>query len=144
MALLSLYNHTRLLFNSQCRDTDNYLINLYSSLTFSAAATTKAAAEIGATQLPTLNGYTQNFTLLTDVQTVIYQVTGCAFKSANPTWSANGGSLVATKANIFNATLADSPPLFYIDLEGTLSAPDGQSLIIQWDADGIHVTKPPA
>jgi hypothetical protein len=144
MALVSLYNHTRLLFNSQCRDTDDYIVNLYSVLPFAPAATTKALAEAGATQLPTLNGYAQDFTPLPSVQTVIYQATGCAFKAANPSWLASGGPLTATKALICNATLANSPPLFYIDLEGTLSAPDGQSLIIQWHVDGIYITKPPA
>ena len=144
MALVSPYNHTRLLFNSQCRDTDDFRINLYSVLPFTATATTKALAEAGATQLPTLNGYTQDATQLQSVETAIYQVTGCAFGAANPVWQASGGSLSATKALIFNSTLANSPPLFYIDLEGTLSAPDGQSLIIQWHVDGIYITKPPA
>lgn len=130
--------------NSQCRDTDNYIINLYSVLSHVPTATTKALAEAGATQLPTLNGYTQDATALQSVQTIIYQVTGCAFKAANPVWLSSGGALTATKALILNATLANSPPLFYIDLEGTLSAPDGQSLIIQWHVDGIYITKQPA
>lgn len=143
MALVLPYNHTRLLMNSQCRDVDDYIINLYSDLTFAASAATKALAESGATQLPTLNGYTQDTTPLAGVETIVYQITGCTFKAANPVWQATGGALTAAKAAIFNTTLANSPPLFYIDLEGTLSAPDSQSLIIQWHIDGIYITRQP-
>jgi hypothetical protein len=144
MALIRPYNHTRILFNSgQCELSDDYLINLYSALPFNATATTKSLAEAGGTQLATANGYTADFKLLAGVEVVPFEGVGAAWRASNPAWAASGGAITAQYSAIFNASLPSSPPLFHIDLEGTLSAPDGQSLIIQWNQAGIYVTTVP-
>lgn len=138
MTILSLpYNHTLGRFFSGDNRPDNiYKLNLYSAFTFNAAATTKAAAEVGCTQLATGLGYVQNDKTLTGV---VVTITGndCFFDASNVQWIANGGTLAASWAMLFNDSQADDPPVLAIDFGGSAAAPDGAPFDVIWSASGI-------
>lgn len=134
---ISLYNHTP----RRCADgsnlaSDSYLINLYTAATFDATATTKTAAESGATQVATGNGYTQDTKTLSSVSISTVTTNDAMFDAADVTWAASGGSIAAAKAIIFNATDSNAPVAF-IDFGGTETAGDGTDFLIAWNASGI-------
>jgi hypothetical protein len=138
MTLVNVYDHTRLRFaNNANAATDTWRVNLYSAFTFIPAATTRAAAEVGATQLTTANGYTQNTMTLTGVATVQLGTNGASFTCSNVIWIATGGSIAASHAMIYNNSDANSPPLMHIDFEGTVTATSGQPFAIAIDPNGL-------
>ena len=142
---VNVYNHTRQLFASGANVAgDTYKINLYSAFTFSAAATTKAAAESGATQLSSANGYTQDAKTLASVTINVASTNGAAFDFADVQWDATGGDLAATDALIYNDTDTDDPPLFHIDFGETITAVSGTPLIIRPNAAGLMTFLAPA
>lgn len=110
--------------------THTYKINLYSSFTFNAAATTKAAAESGCTQLASANGYTQDSKTLTTVSVVSVDTNDALFDFDNVSWSAVGGSIIATHAMIYDDSVANDPPLIAIDFQGTVTAVDGGAPLV--------------
>jgi hypothetical protein len=135
----TLYNHTVNRFNNGLNASgDSYIINLYSAFTFNAANTTKAAAESGATQLPTANGYTQNAKALESVTLNLVTTNDSAFDAADVSWSASGGAIgPARYALIYNDTDADDPPLVYIDLGENKTADAGTPFNVTFNASGI-------
>jgi hypothetical protein len=139
MAIATLYNHTVNRFvNGLNAHDDSYIINLYSAFTFNAANTTKAAAESGATQLATANGYTQNDKALASVTLNLVTTNDAAFDAADVSWTASGGAIgPARYAMIYNDTDADDPPLVYIDLEENKTADNGTPFNITFNASGI-------
>lgn len=135
---ITLYNHTRSRFLSGANAVgDTYRINLYSTLPANVTATTKAAAESGATQLSTANGYTQNAKALTGVAVTITTTDDGTFDADDVSWTASGGSIAAAFALVYNDTDTDDPPVFRIDFDGTITALDGAPLTITWNASGI-------
>ncbi len=135
---ITLYNHTRARFLSGLNlATDEYIVNLYTTLPVNATATTKAAAESGATQLSTANCYTQNAKVLTGVTVTTVTTDDAMFDAADVSWTATGGSLVANYAMVYNNTDTDDPPVFRVDFDGTITALDTIPLIIAWNAGGI-------
>jgi hypothetical protein len=145
MAVVSFYNHTRARFlDGTFKVGDTYKANLYSALPFTPGATTKAAAEAGATQLPTANGYTQDSKALANVTVTIVNTNEARLDADDPVWTASGSALVASYALLFNDTHADDAPVIHIDLGGGLSANPGFDLRLQWDPDGIITSKSPA
>lgn len=138
MTILSLpYNHTLGRFFSGGNTPDNvYKLNLYSAFTFNAAATTKAAAEVGCTQLAQGLGYAPNDKILTGV---VVTITGndCFFDADNVQWIANGGTLAATWGMLFNESQSDDPPVLAIDFGGSAAAADGAPFDVIWSANGI-------
>lgn len=145
MATITLYNHTRAKFLSgDFAVGDQYLVMLYSAFTFNAAATTKAAAEVGCTQLPTANGYTQDTKALAGGAVSIINTNEAMLDFDSPSWTASGAALAATHALVVNGTAVDDPPVAYIDFQGTITAPDGQPLTVDWDAaEGFITSKAP-
>ena len=142
---INLYNHTRLRFMNGANGAgDTYRMTLYSAFTFDAAATTKAAAEAGATQLATANGYTQNAMALTGVTIATASTNGAAFDSNDVEWMPTGGSLAASHALIWNDTDTDDPPAAHIDFDGTITAAEGVPLIVRPAAAGWITALPPA
>ena len=134
---ITLFDHTAQRFaNGSNAVGDTYKVNLYSAFTLDTTATTKAAAESGATQLSTANGYTQNDKALTGVA-VTKTGNDAAFEADDVTWTASGGDIEAIGALIYNDTDADDPPLAYIDFDGTQTAGDTTDFKIIWDASGI-------
>ena len=138
MAIVNVYNHTRLRFADGSNLAANtYRCNLYSAFTFDATATTLTAAQVGATQLPTANGYTQNSQNLTGVTIAEFGTSGANFDANDIIWTASGGSIAASHALIYNQSAANQPPVLHIDFEGTVTATDGQPFSIQINADGL-------
>lgn len=137
MAIAILYNHTVNRFvNGLNASTDTYIINLYSAFTFNATHTTKAAAESGATQLSTANGYTQNNKALTSVTLNLVTTNDAAFDADDVSWTASGGAIgPARYALIYNAT--DDAPVLYIDFEENKTADAGTPFNITFNASGI-------
>ena len=135
---ITLYNHTRSRFLSGANLAgDTYKINLYSVLPANVTATTKAAAESGATQLSTANGYTQNTMALTGVAVSIVTTDDGKFDADDVSWTASGGSIAAAFAMVYNDTDTDDPPVFRIDFDGTVTATTGIPLVISWNDSGI-------
>lgn len=136
--IVTLYNHTAARFWSGANaESDEYIINLYTVLPSNLTATTKTAAEAGATQLSTAFGYTQNAKILTSVAVSVFSVNGFKLDADDPSWTASGGDLAAAFAMCFNNTDTDDPPVFRVDFGGTSTAPDTIPLVIGWDPDGI-------
>lgn len=142
---ISLYNHTRLRFADGSNAAgDTYKVNLYSTLTFDATATTKALAESGATQIATANGYTQDTKALANVAFSIHNTNGAKFDADNVQWAASGGAITASKALIYNDTDVNKPPVAYIDFGGSESAGDGTNFLVNFGANGIVTFTAPA
>lgn len=138
VATISLYNHTRLRFvNGANAEADVYKIALYTTLPFDATATTKAAAETGATQVTTGNGYTQDDKALANVAFSIFNTNGAKVDADNVAWTAAGGPITASKALIYNDTDVGKPPVAYIDFGEELSAGDGTDFLVNFATDGI-------
>lgn len=135
---ISAYNHTAARNRSGANAPgDDYLITLYTVLPFIPAATTKAAAEVGATQLATANGYTQNAKLLTGVGVGTVTTNDANFDADNVSWTPSGGNIAAAFALISNGTDTDDPPMYHIDFGGTVTAIPGDNFEINWHPDGI-------
>jgi len=142
---VNLYNHTRLRFaDGSNAQGDTYRINLYSAFTFDATATTKAAAETGATQLSTANGYTQNTKALTGVVIAIANTNGARFDFDDVQWDASGGSIAASHALIYNDTDTNDPPVAHINFDGTITAASGVPFIVRPNAAGLITFSAPA
>lgn len=135
---ISLYNHTAAKFaDGSFAVGDTYKVNLYTTLTFDATATTKTAAESGATQVATANGYTQDTKALTGVAVTTVTTNDAKLDADDVTWTASGGSITASKALIYNDTDTNDPPVAYIDFDGSQSAGSGTDFKIIWNASGI-------
>lgn len=138
--IVSLYDHTRSRFLSGLNQPGtDWLINLYTVLPFNQNAVTKAAAETGATQVATANGYTQNGKALTGVAVTIQNESEGKFDANDVTWTATGGSIVADFAMIYDNTGAGKEPLLHIDFGGTITASNTINFVIQWNSAGILV-----
>lgn len=132
------YNHTAARFRSGANAVgDEYIVNLYTVLPANVTATTKAAAESGATQLSTANGYTQNAKVLTGVAVTTVSTNGSKFDADDVSWTASGSGITANFAMVYNNTDADDPPLFRVDFDGAITASAGIPLVIAWNASGI-------
>jgi hypothetical protein len=135
---VTLYNHTvKRIMSGENAQSDVYKINLYSVLPFDATATTKAAAEAGATQLPTANGYVQNAKDLTNVLVSVVTTNDGRFDADDVVWAAAGGPIAAAFALIYNDSDGGDPPLMHINFDGVQTAPDTTDFKIIWAAAGI-------
>lgn len=134
---VSLYNNTVKRFMSgENASGDSYLINLYTAATFDATATTKTAAESGATQVATNYGYTQNSKTLAGVAVTVVSTNDAKFDADDVQWDASGGDIAASHAIVFNASDSNYPVLF-VDFGGTVTAVDGMPFLVAWHASGI-------
>lgn|GEM_PF-2044545 len=140
---VTLYNDTpRRIQAGDFVASDSYIINLYTALPANATATTKTAAESGATQLSTANGYTQNTKALTNVSIATITTNDSTFTFDPVTWDASGGSIAASHALIYDDTKTNDPPVARIDFDGTVTAVNGTQFRITPDASGgfIRIT----
>lgn len=138
---VKLYDHTPLRFsNGANAPGDTYIVNLYSALTFTSTDTTKAAAETGATQLSTANGYTQNTKTL---DSLALTATGSPANDVkldanDVSWTASGGAIgPARYALVCNSTDSNSPPVLFMDFGENKTADNGTPFNIAWHANGI-------
>jgi hypothetical protein len=136
---ISLYDHTVSRFaNGSNIAGDTYNINLYSTLSFIQAATTKVAAESGATQLTSANGYTQDTKTLANVAISVVTTNDAKFDADDVSWTASGGNIGPCQyALLYNGTDADDPPVAFIDFGEAKTANDGTPFNITWNASGI-------
>jgi hypothetical protein len=135
---VTIYNHTRARFLSGANAVgDEYIINLYTVLPANLTATTKTAAESGATQLSTANGYTQNAKVLASPAATIVTTDDGMLDAPDVEWTASGAGLTANFAMVYNNTDTDDPPVFRVDFGVAVTAAAGIPLLITWDAGGI-------
>jgi hypothetical protein len=135
---ISPYDHTAArYFSGENAVGDTYKINLYTVLPFIPAATTKSAAEVGATQVATANGYTQNSKVIASLAVTIITTNDSKLDGEDVIWTASGGIIEADYAMIFNDSDTNDPPVWHIDFGGTITALDGDPFLIQWNAGGI-------
>jgi len=136
---VTLFDHTVIRFLQGLNSaSDVYKINLYSAFTLDPSATTKAAAETGATQLPTSHGYSQDSKALTNVAVEAFTTNDGRFAADNVSWSASGGDIgPASYAMIYNDTDANKPPLLLISFGEAKTANDTTPFNIVWNSNGI-------
>ena len=115
---------------------DTYKLKLYSAITVDLTDTTLAQVDAGGTEATAGTGYTAGGQALASV--AITKVGNDAkFDAADVTWTAAGGSIVATHGVIYNDTDAGDPPLFYVNFDGTQTALDTANFNVNWNAAGI-------
>jgi hypothetical protein len=135
---ISVYDHTLpKIAGGIFLPSHTYKVNLYSAFTFSASSTTKAAAETGATQLATQYGYTQDDKIITGWAVTQVTTNDAMLDADNVVWTVSTATLSASHAMVYNDTVVDDPPLFYINFGEVVSAPVGDEYRIVWDANGI-------
>lgn len=97
-------------------------------------------------ELATANGYTQ-----TDGATAgevlasntwVEAAGTVTFDAADTTWSASGGSIVASDVVLFDTSPTSplNPLCFTVDFDGTQTAGDGTNFLIAWNASGIFTS----
>lgn len=115
---------------------DTYKVALYTTATFSAAATTLAG--ITKTEVAAGNGYTTGGATLAGVAITTVTTNDAKFDANDVSWTVPAaGSLSAAYAILYNSTDANSPPVLFIDFGGTQTVTDGGIFQIIWDANGI-------
>jgi hypothetical protein len=123
---------------TQDLDTHAFKLALFTSAhTPSTADTTFSALT---NQVAAGNGYTAGGETLATVTWA--QTSGVAkFDAADVVWTATGGSITARYAVLYNSTVAAAGDLVgYFLLDSTpadVTATDGNTLTVQWHADGI-------
>jgi len=133
---ITLYNQAARLFaDGSNASADTYKVKLYSSATFNAADTTLVG--ITGTEATTGTGYTAGGQTLTGVAVTTVTTNDAKFDANDVTWTASGGSIVASYAVLYNDTDANDPPLAFIDFGGSQSAGDTTDFKIVWNASGI-------
>jgi hypothetical protein len=133
---ISLYNHTAAKFaDGSFAAADTYKVKLLTAATFDATHTTLAAT--GGTESTTGTGYTAGGQALTGVAVTTVTTNDAKFDANDLTWSASGGSIVASYAILYNDTDTNDPPLAFIDFGGSESAGTGTNFLIVWNASGI-------
>lgn len=133
---MDVYDHTQFLFTSGALLGDTFGVKLYSAFTFTASDTTVAAAEGGATQLTTANGYTQDAKVLANAAVTQVNTDDAKFDADDVSWTASGGDIgPATYAMIHSVT--GQEPLFYINFGEAKTANNGTPFNITFDAAGL-------
>lgn len=133
------YNHTAArLAAGVSPATNTFKVNLYSALPFIAGATTKTAAEVGATQLATANGYTQNSRALAGITVTTVTTNGAKFDANDVQWTAATGNIAGEFGLLYDDTAADDPPMFHINFGEIITAVPGNTFDIIWNANGIY------
>lgn len=133
---ISLYNHTAKRFADGTNAVgDTYKVKLLSAATFNATHTTLAGT--GGTEATAGTGYTAGGATLANVAVTTVTTNDAKFDADDVTWTASGGSIVASYGIIYNDTDTDDPPVAFIDFDGSQSAGDGTDFKIIWNASGI-------
>ena len=133
---ISLYNHTTALFADGSNAVgDTYKVKLLTAATFNATHTTLAAT--GGTEVANANGYITGGTAVTGVAVTTVTTNDAKFDADDTAWTASGGSITASYGILYNNTDTNSPPVAFIDFDGSKTAGDGTSFTIVWNASGI-------
>lgn len=133
---ISLYNHTTRLFgNGAFSSSHTYKVKLLTAATFDATDTT--LAETGGTEVASGNGYTTGGATLVGVTVTTVTTDDATFDAFDTTWAATGSGITASFAILYNSSVVDSPPMAFINFDGSKIAEAGTNFVIQWDATGI-------
>lgn len=133
---VSLYDHTSRLFAQGSNDIDDvYKLMLCTAATFNP--TDYRLSDITKTETPNGNGYTSGGQALNAVSVTSVTSNDAKFTADPVTWSAEGGSIVASYAILYNDTDENDPPLLFIDFGGEESAPSGTDMKVVWNSSGI-------
>ena len=133
---ISLYDHTAKRFaEGENAAGDDYNVMLCTAATFDA--TDAILSDITKTEVADGDGYTTGGVLLTGVAVTTVGTNGAKFDADDATWTAAGGPITASYAILYNATDTDSPPVAFIDFDGSESAGDTTDFLIVWDSNGI-------
>jgi len=131
---ISLYNHTSRLFaNGTNESSDNYRVMLCTAATFNATDATLAG--ITKTEVASGTGYTSGGGLLGNVA-VTSSLNDAKFDADDVTWTASGGSIIASFGILYNQTAGDLP-LAFINFDGVQTAGDGTQFKVIWNSAGI-------
>lgn len=125
-------------------DTNVFNIGLY--LSTSNVDNTRVLLADLTNEHANANGYTTGGIVLPS-PTWVQATAVSTFDSADATWNASGGSIVARFAVIYDTTAAGSPLLCWTLLDDTpadVTATDGNPLTIQMNASGIFTYTAPA
>lgn len=135
---VSQFDHNAQRFASGANvSTDTYKVALYTTATFSAAATTLAG--ITKTEVGTSGtGYTAGGATLSGVAYTTVTTNDAKFDANDVSWTVPAaGTLSAAYAILYNDTDANDPPVLFIDFGETKTVTDGGIFQIIWDASGI-------
>jgi hypothetical protein len=133
---ISLYNHTAARFADGSNAVDDtYKVKLLTAATFNATHTTLAAT--GGTEVANANGYVTGGEDVTGVAVTTVTTNDAKFDADDTVWSASGGAITASYGILYNNTDTDSPPVAFINFDGSQSAGDGTDFTIVWNASGI-------
>lgn len=133
---ISLYDHTAKRFADGSNGVeDTYRLLLCTAATFDA--TDAALASIAKTESPTGTGYPAGGPALSGVAVSISDTNGAAFSADNVTLSAEGGSIEAEFAVLYNESNEDNAPVAFINFGEPQAAPDGTDFLIIWSENGI-------
>jgi hypothetical protein len=134
---VSIFDHTAQRFASGTNaSTDVYKVALYTTATYSAAATTLAG--ITKTEVASGNGYTTGGATLASVAVTTVTTNDAKFDANDVSWTVPAaGSLAAAYAILYNDTDANDPPVLFIDFGETITTTDGGIFQIIWNASGI-------
>lgn len=133
---ISTYNHTAARFaNGSNAVSDTYKVKLLTAATFNATHTTLAAT--GGTEVANANGYVTGGATVAGVAVTTVTTNDAKFDADDTLWTANGGAITASFGILYNNTDTDSPPLAFVNFDGSQSAPDGTDFTLIWNASGI-------
>jgi hypothetical protein len=135
-ATISLFNHTSKRFADGANAVgDTYKVALYTAATFDATAATLAG--ITKTEVAEANGYLSGGKALTGVEVTTVSTNGAKFDANDVVWTADGGSIVASYAILYNDTDSDDPPVAFIDFGTEETDGSGTDFLIAWNSAGI-------
>ena len=137
MALtITPYNHTARRFaDGSFTPGDTYKVMLLTTATFDASDA--ILADIAYSEIAGSYGYTSGGVALTSVDVTTVTTNDAKFDADDSVWTASGGNIAANYAIMYNETVTDSPPLVFIDFDGTETAVDGTDFMLVWNANGI-------
>jgi hypothetical protein len=133
---ISLYNHTAARFADGSNAVDDtYKVKLLTAATFNATHTTLAAT--GGTEVANANGYVTGGATVAGVAVTTVTTNDAKLDADDTVWSASGGAITASYGILYNNTDTDSPPVAFINFDGSQSASDGTDFTLAWNASGI-------
>jgi hypothetical protein len=94
-------------------------------------------AELAAHEVAQANGYTQGGVAVDGALTVVDGSDNVKYDITDPTWTASGGSIIASGCVVYDNTTAEKHLVYYIDFTEAKTAADGADFTIQISANGL-------
>tara|TARA_R110000803_G_scaffold210147_3_gene281234 strand:+ start:8042 stop:8497 length:456 start_codon:yes stop_codon:yes gene_type:complete len=120
---------------------DTFVINLYSTSATWDATDTITANLVGATQVASASGYTQDTMNLAFASSVSWTnaTSTTTFDADDVTWTATGGTITADSAEVYDTTptVPADPLMCFISFGATNTAGDGTDFKITWNVSGL-------